>query len=92
MLQVAEVVKEAAGTIRENIVLRAAATVSSKGYLGTYVHNALAPGCGAMCSAVALEHETLDLSKEAPQRIAEFAKQLSMQVCMQLSIQSLIAG
>lgn len=66
--------------MRENVVLRAAAAVSSSGYLATYVHNALAPGCGTMCSAVALEHDTIDLSQDVPEKIAEFGKHLSMQV------------
>lgn len=79
-LQVADSVREVAGTVRENVVLRAAAAVSSSGYLTTYVHNALAPGCGTMCSAVALEHDTIDLSKDVPEKIAEFGKHLSMQV------------
>lgn len=80
-MQVAEAVKDVAGTVRENVVLRAAAAVSSsRGYVATYIHNVLAPGCGTMCSAVALEHDSIDLSKEVPGRIAEFGKHVSMQV------------
>eukprot|EP00892_Ulva_mutabilis_P009494 jgi/Ulvmu1/6917/UM031_0125.1 len=77
---VADAVKEVAGTVRENVVLRAAAALSSSGYVATYVHNVLAPGCGTMCSAVALEHDSLDLSKDVPQAVAEFGKHVSMQV------------
>jgi len=53
---VAEVVKDAAGTIGENISFRRAAKLSvSQGAVATYVHNAVADGLGKLGVLVAIE-------------------------------------
>lgn len=79
-MQVDESVKEVASVVRENIVLRAAQAFASQGHIATYIHNSMGPSCGAMCSAVALENDALDLSHNPPARVVEFGKQLAMQV------------
>jgi translation elongation factor EF-Ts len=78
--QVDSAVKEVGGVVRENVVLRAAQAFASTGYIATYVHNVLGPGCGTMASAVALENDSMDLSQEVPEEVAEMGKHLAMQV------------
>lgn len=80
IVQVDESVMEVAGIVRENVVLRAAQAFASPGHISTYIHSPMGPSCGAMCSAVALENDTLDLSHSPPERVVEFGKHLAMQV------------
>ena len=65
--------------VRENVVLRAAQAFASTGHIATCIHNSMGPSCGAMCAAVALENDALDLTHSPPPRVAAFAKHLAMQ-------------
>ena len=61
--------------IGENISLRRAETLSvENGAIGSYVHNAVAPGLGRIAVLVGLE------SSGDPERLGAFAKQLAMHV------------
>jgi len=72
---VAETIKDAVGTIGENMSLRRAASLSVQpGVVATYVHNSAADGLGKMGVLVAIE---TDGDKEAA---AAFGRQVAMHV------------
>jgi elongation factor Ts len=72
---VAEVVKDAAGTIGENISFRRSAKLSvSQGAVATYVHNAVADNVGKLGVLVAIE------TAGDAQKANAFARQVAMHV------------
>jgi elongation factor Ts len=74
-LNVADHLKEMVGSIGENMVLRRSWNVSvSEGAIGSYMHNAAAPGLGKIGVLVALE------SSGDKDKLEELGRQLAMHV------------
>ncbi len=72
---VADTIKEAIGTIGENMTLRRTAYLAVKnGTMASYIHNQLAPGLGKIGVIVALE------STGDPEALRSFGRQVAMHI------------
>jgi hypothetical protein len=81
IMQVAEAIQSAASTLRENITLRRAFLLASRGHICTYVHNALGPGVGSIGAAVSLSYsDSSERNSKLPAPVEELGRHLAMQV------------
>lgn len=77
---VGDAVKEVAGKVRENVVLRRAVRLHSPGHIATYVHNAVTREAGLIAAAVSFERtDGASAVPDAPE-LREFGKHIAMQI------------